>query len=119
MTLRITQRHEASVTDGRRLRGHVASSCFRRAVPWLRPLVIGLSQQGPGFDPGSCEICGAPNDNGTIFSPSASVFPSQYHSTIASYTDFHFYTVLSPEGHAHETWEPSNQAVFFRTSGRT
>jgi hypothetical protein len=40
----------------------------------------------------SCEICGGQFGTGTCLSPGYSVFPCQYHSTIASHT------YISPEG---------------------
>jgi hypothetical protein len=55
----------------------------RKAVPWLRRLVAGLSPRRPGFDPGSVHV-GFVVDKvalGQVFSPSTSVFPCQFDCT--------------------------------------
>jgi hypothetical protein len=38
-----------------RLSFHIINT-FRRAVPWLRRLVVGLPPRRPGFDPGSVHV---------------------------------------------------------------
>ena len=47
-----------------------------------------------------CGICGGQNGTKIVFSPSTSVFPCQYHSTIAPYSSIHLpptmYTVFLP-----------------------
>ena len=56
----------------------------------------------PGIAPQSslCEICGGQNDTGTGFYSRTSVFPCQYHSTIAPYSFIHLpptlYNVFLP-----------------------
>jgi hypothetical protein len=54
------------------------------AMPWLRRLVAGLLPQRPGFS--SCKICGGHIGSGTFSPPNSSVFPCQYHSTLAPRT---------------------------------
>jgi hypothetical protein len=76
------------------LEGHIRclfESCVYntwRAVPRLRWLVAGLSPRRSGFAPGSIHV-GFVVDKvalGQVFSPSSSVFPCQYHSTVALQT---------------------------------
>jgi hypothetical protein len=50
-----------------------------------------------------CGICGGQSGNGTGFPRTASVFLSQYHSTIVPCL------LLLPEGQAGKAWEPSNK----------
>jgi hypothetical protein len=58
---------------------------INKAAPWLRQLVAGLSPWRPRFAPGSVHV-GFVVDKmafGQVFSPSSSVFPYQYHYTMA------------------------------------
>jgi hypothetical protein len=55
------------------------------AVPWLRRLVASLPPRRPGFFPRSFHV-GFVVDKvalGQVFLPSTSVFPCQFHSTVA------------------------------------
>jgi hypothetical protein len=58
-----------------------------KAVPRLKRLVAGLSPRRPGFAPGSIHV-GFVVDKVALgrFSPSISVSPAKYHSTIAPYS---------------------------------
>jgi hypothetical protein len=59
-----------------------------KAVPWFRRLVAGLSPRRSGFAPRSIHV-GFVVDKvtlGRVFSPSSSIFPCQYHSTVALQT---------------------------------
>jgi hypothetical protein len=49
----------------------------------LRPLTADARVRAPV---NACGICGGQSDTGTGFSPSTSVFPCQYHSTVALQT---------------------------------
>jgi hypothetical protein len=67
-----------------------------------------------------CEICGERSGTGTGFSPSNSVLPCQYHSTIAPYSFIHsfvrsfvrsfvpsfIYMLLLPEEQTGKAWGP-------------
>jgi hypothetical protein len=55
-------------------------------MPWLRRLFTVRAQVSP------CWICDRQNDTWAGFSPSSSVLPYQYHSTVAVHTH------ISPEG---------------------
>ena len=63
----------------------------KTAMPRLRRLAAGLSQQRPGFthspvQSSPCLICGAMCGTWIFFSPSTSVFPRQNHPTNAPLT---------------------------------
>ena len=57
---------------------------------WLIGPVAGLSEWRTEINPRPhCGICGGQSDTVTGLSPSTSVFPCQYHSTIAPYSFIH------------------------------
>ena len=69
---------------------------------WFRRLDAGLLARSPGYDarPVHVRIVVDKRGTGTDFSPSTSVFPCQYHSTIAPYSSIHLpptlYNVFLP-----------------------
>jgi hypothetical protein len=56
---------------------YISSTEIRKAAPWLRRLVAGLSPWRPGFDPGSLHVGFVVEKValGQVFPPSTSVFP--------------------------------------------
>jgi len=75
------------------------------SLPWLSSWVTGLSPQRTILKPRAspCKFCGRQSGPGTLFSPNTSVFPCQYHSTIAPYSFIHLpptlYNVFLPVLH--------------------
>jgi hypothetical protein len=71
-------------------------TCEFKAVPWLRRLVTSVAPRRPDFALGSVHV-GFVMDKlalAEVFLPSSSVFPCQYHFTVAPHTH------ISPEGWA-------------------